>query len=148
MQNTVTVIAAGAGERLDIFGAPMIVKSDGTRTGFYVAEHPIPPGYYVPPHTHDEDDEAFYILDGELTLITMQGESKAGPGSFILLPRGEVHGFRNDTAHTVTFLGICRPGVQAMEMFQHFDRAGQAKPDRLTPHEISAISEQYGVRMV
>jgi mannose-6-phosphate isomerase-like protein (cupin superfamily) len=145
-RNEVTVIAPSAGERLDIFGAPMIVKTDGGALGFYLAEHPIPPGYFVPPHVHDEDDEAFYIVQGELTLITAKGESAAGPGSFVVLPRGEAHGFRNDTDGAVILLCVCRPGLQAVEMFRHYDRAGRA--GALAASEIVAIASEYGVRMV
>jgi mannose-6-phosphate isomerase-like protein (cupin superfamily) len=146
-RNAVTVIAPDAGERLDVFGAPMIVKTDGGPLGFYLAEHPIPPGYFVPLHVHDEDDEAFYIVRGELTLMTAKGESTAGPGSLILLPRGEAHGFRNDTDYTVIFLSVCRPGVQAIEMFRHYDRARRAAAAALPPSEIAAIANEYGVQM-
>lgn len=144
----VTVVAPAAGERLDIFGALMIVKTDGSALGFSLAEHPTPPGYFVPPHVHDDDDEAFYITQGELTLITDKGESKAGPGSFILLPRGALHGFRNDTDRTVTFLTICRPGVQATEMFRHYDRTSRAATAPLPRSEIAAIAGEYGVHIV
>jgi quercetin dioxygenase-like cupin family protein len=145
-RNEVTVIAPGAGERLDIFGGAMIIKTDGA-LGFCLAECPVPPGYFVPPHVHDADDEAFYILHGELTLITAKGERKAGRGSFVLLPRGEPHGFRNDTEETVTFLAVCRPGVQAIEMFRHYDRASRAAEAALLPSEIVAIAGEYGVHM-
>jgi len=147
-RDEVTVLGPEAGERLDVFGATMVVKSDGSRNGLYVAENPIPPGYLVPPHIHDEADEAFYILQGELTLISAAGESKAGPGSCVLLPRGEMHGFRNDTAGMVRFLVISLPGPQAAEMFRHLDRATRAAAGALPPPEIGAITAQYGVRLL
>ena len=39
-------------ETLDVGGVPMIVKRD---VGFFLAEHPVPPGYFVPPHRHADD---------------------------------------------------------------------------------------------
>jgi len=53
-------------ETLDVLGAPMIVKRDA---GLFFAEHPIPPGYFVPPHRHADDEEMLYVMEGELTLI-------------------------------------------------------------------------------
>ncbi len=141
----IRVTAPGDGERLDVFGGPMIVKAGGDEAAVFLAEHPIPPGYAVPPHRHDLDDEMFYLLEGELTLIGSGGEIRVGPGSFVHLPRGSLHGFRNDTSAVVRFLVICQPGLQAAEMFRHFDRAGRAATRPLPPAEIVEIAAQHGV---
>jgi hypothetical protein len=42
---------------------------------------------------------------------------------------------------------MARPGLQALEMFRHFDRAGRAATGGLTPSDIAAICAQYGVSM-
>lgn len=128
-------------EILDVLGAPMTVKQT---VGLFVAEQPIPPGYFVPPHRHEADDETLYVLEGDLTLIGETGERTATAGTCIGFARGEVHGFRNDTAATVRLLAIAHPGVQAAEMFRHFDRA--AKAGALAPADIAAIAGEYGVR--
>ncbi len=143
----ISVIAGDAGERLDIFGGPMIVKADGSDLPMFVAENPIPPGYMVPPHVHEHDDEVIQVLEGDLTLMGAEGESIAPAGSTVRLPRGSVHGFRNDTDGIVRLMVIAQPGLQSAEMFRHFDRAGKATPGGLTPPEIVAICAQYGVRM-
>ncbi len=143
----VSVVTEADSEVLDVFGAAMIVRSDGSTNGLFVAEHTVPPGYLVPPHVHEVDDESFFLLQGELTLLGADGERSAGPGSFVDLPHGVPHGFRNDTDATVRLLVICRPGIQAAEMFRHFDRAGRGTPGGLTPPEIVSICTQYGVRM-
>jgi uncharacterized cupin superfamily protein len=127
-------------ETLNVMGAPMIVKRDA---GLFFAEHPIPPGYFVPPHRHAHDDEMLYVMEGELTLIGEAGESKAAAGSCLQFERGALHGFRNDTTGVVKLLVIAQPGVQAAEMFRHFDRAGRQAP--LTPPDIMAIAGEYGV---
>jgi uncharacterized cupin superfamily protein len=137
----------GAGERLDVFGAEFILRTDPATDGIFLADHVVPPGYMVPPHVHGDDDEFFYIQEGRLTLLGPDGESHAGPGDLVTLLRGNRHGFRNDTDAPVRFLVICRPGVQAAEMFRHFDRAGRAAKDGLRPDQIVAISAQYAVSM-
>lgn len=128
-------------DTLHVLGAPMIVKRDD---GLFLAEHPIPPGYFVPPHRHADDEEMLYVMEGELTLLDEAGERRAGAGSALSFAPGTLHGFRNDTDGTVRLLVIAQPGVQAAEMFRHFDRAGRAGP--LAPADIAAIAGEYGVR--
>ena len=130
-------------ETLDILGAPMMVKADGNQLAAFVAEQPIPPGYFVPPHRHDADEEMLMVVDGELTLIGEKGESKLGAGGSILFTRGTLHGFRNDTKGTVRMMVVATPGVQAAEMFRHFDRAARGGP--LSPDAVAGIAAQYGV---
>jgi uncharacterized cupin superfamily protein len=128
-------------ETLDVLGAPMMVKREA---GMFIAEHPIPPGYFVPPHRHADDEEMLYVIEGELTLIGDTGESKAGAGSCLHFSRGTLHGFRNDSNGVVRLLVIAEPGVQPAEMFRHLDRAAKQAP--LAPPDIEAIAAEYGVR--
>ena len=128
-------------ETLNVLGAPMIVKQ---AEGVFLAEHPIPPGYFVPPHRHDVDEEMLYVVEGTLTLVGPDGETTAGPGTGITLPAGSLHGYRNDSDRTVRLLVIARPGVQAGEMFRHLDRASRAAP--LTSPQVGEITAAYGVR--
>lgn len=128
-------------ETLDVLGAPMIVKREA---GLFLAEHPIPPGYFVPPHRHADDEEMLYVMEGELTLIGEAGESRAAAGSCLHFAPGHLHGFRNDSGGTVKLLVIAQPGVQAAEMFRHFDRAARQSP--LTPTDVAAIAGEYGVQ--
>jgi mannose-6-phosphate isomerase-like protein (cupin superfamily) len=60
-------------------------------------------------HVHDAEDDAFYILEGEMTFVFGNEEAKAGPGTFVLVPPGVEHGFRNDTDRSVRMLNIHAP---------------------------------------
>ena len=133
-------------ETLDVQGAPMIVKADGGTVAAFVADHPIPPGYFVPPHRHDADDEMLFVVDGELTLIGEAGESKVKAGTTATFMRGDLSGFRNDTEGAVRLIVVATPGLQAAEMFRHFDRAAKAAGVPLAPPQIVAIAGEYGVR--
>ena len=128
-------------ETLNVLGAPMIVKEEA---GLFVAEHPVPPGYFVPPHRHEADDELLYVMEGSLTLIGETGERVAPAGTCARFAKGDLHGFRNDTDATAKLLVMAQPGVQAAEMFRHFDRAAGKGP--LTPDDVVGIAGQYGVR--
>jgi uncharacterized cupin superfamily protein len=129
-------------ETLNIMGMPMHVKSNG-EAAMFVADHPVPPGHFVPPHRHDSDDELLLIIEGELTLIDDSGEHQAGPGTCATFTRGMLHGYRNDTAGTARMIVVATPGVQAAEMFRHFDRAG--RNGLLSPDDVATIAAQYGV---
>jgi uncharacterized cupin superfamily protein len=129
---------------LDVFGAPLFVMSDGSTAPFVVGVQHVPPGYGVPPHIHDVDDEFFYILEGEITLVSPEGESKAGAGACVHLPHDKPHGFCNASDAPARMLIVLSPGAQALEMFRHFDRAGRVA--QLQPEQIAAIAGEYGVR--
>lgn len=139
-------IETEAAEVLDLFGAPLFVLSDGSSLPFGVGVMHVPPGYGVPTHVHDDDDEFFYILEGELTVTGPEGGSTAGAGACVRLPRRIPHGFCNATDSPARVLVVQCPGVQALEMFRHFDRAGRTA--KLTPDAIVAIAGQYGVRFL
>lgn len=134
-------------EMLDVFGASLEVLSDTGNLPLMLGRHVVPPGYAVPTHVHEHDDEVLVILEGELTVAGPQGETRIGPGSSVELPRGIPHGFRNDTAAPVQLLVMALPGQHAVEMFRHFDRAGKG-PSQFTPADIPVIAGQYGVRFV
>ena len=83
-----TIIASEEGELLNILGAPMAVRLADPAASLFVARHTTPPGFMVPPHKHEDDDEAFYILEGTLTLLGADGETTATAGDFAFLPCG------------------------------------------------------------
>lgn len=56
-----------------------------------------PPHFETPYHLHHAEDEAFYVLDGELTVVCDGQKTVAGPGSYVFLPRGIPHGFRSSS---------------------------------------------------
>jgi len=60
-------------------------------------------------HVHEDEDDAFYIIEGELT-FTVEGERiPAGPGTFVLVPPDVEHGFANETDAVVRMVNIHAP---------------------------------------
>lgn len=59
-----------------------------------------PSGLSVQTHRHDGEDELFYLLDGELQGFCGEDQWTAVPGTFVLVPRDQPHGFvvTSDTA--------------------------------------------------
>ncbi len=66
-------------------------------------------GRELEPHTHAEEDDAFYIIEGELTFTFGDRDVPAPPGTFVLVPPGVEHGFRNDGSVPVRMFSIHAP---------------------------------------
>jgi mannose-6-phosphate isomerase-like protein (cupin superfamily) len=81
--------------------------ADTPRFTFGIIE--IAPGRVLEPHVHAGEDDAFYILEGELTFGFGEQTAAAPPGTFVLVPPGVEHGFHNAGAATVRMLNIHAP---------------------------------------
>ena len=60
-------------------------------------------------HVHADEDDAFYILDGELTFLLDEGDVPAPTGTFVLVPPGVNHTFRNALDRPTRVLNIHAP---------------------------------------
>ena len=67
------------------------------------------PGRLLEPHVHADEDDAFYILEGELTFLLDDGDVAAPAGTFVLVPPGVRHGLRNDGDVPVRILNLHAP---------------------------------------
>jgi quercetin dioxygenase-like cupin family protein len=66
-------------------------------------------GAEPPIHAHAHEDEAFHVLDGEITFVCGGRETRVGPGGSAFLPRGIAHGFRVETG-TARAVVVMTPG--------------------------------------
>ena len=80
---------------------------DTPRFTFGIIE--IAAGRELEQHIHVEEDDAFYIVEGEMTFTFGTQSVPAPPGTFVLAPSGIEHGFRNDGAIPVRMLNIHAP---------------------------------------
>jgi mannose-6-phosphate isomerase-like protein (cupin superfamily) len=72
------------------------VHIDGDASGgrLALAEERGRRGEMPPLHVHHRDDEAFYVIDGELSLFVAGEHLSLGPGQAALAPRGVPHCYR------------------------------------------------------
>src|ERR1022692_3139312 len=54
-----------------------------------------PPGTFVPPHIHPDQDEYLYIREGKLDFMLDGADESATPGALVRLPMGKPHGIFN-----------------------------------------------------
>ncbi len=94
-------------------GLPTLMRAtaETTNGAFGLMEHhSMPPGFASPYHRHHLEDEAFYVLEGELAVVVDGKWMQAGPGTFVFGPRGIPHGFEVAGDVPVRMLLLCSPG--------------------------------------
>ncbi len=67
------------------------------------------PGEGPPLHVHHEEDDAFYILEGEVVVIVEEEEITVGPGTFVLVPPGVAHTFANRAEVVARIVNVHAP---------------------------------------
>jgi quercetin dioxygenase-like cupin family protein len=99
----------GAGEGLaDVWWKTgrMTVKTGAAQTAgnFAQVETDDPHGTATPMHVHHNEDEAFYVLDGEVTVLIGGGRIDLQAGDYAYAPRGIAHAYivRSQRARMLT----------------------------------------------
>jgi quercetin dioxygenase-like cupin family protein len=101
-------------------GGPLTFKVRGEASGgaLLAFENEIAPGDGPPLHRHAGEDEAWYVIEGDLRFRLGDETAHAPAGSFVFVPRGTPHSFQNAGAAPARILVLFTPA--GMEGF--FDR--------------------------
>ena len=94
----------------------MVFKALAEQDGgdFSLMERTLPPGgRRPPPHRHTNCSEAYFVLDGLVSVTVEQEELTVGPEGFVLVPRGTAHTFGNAAGHEARLLVIHAPAMDA-----------------------------------
>jgi quercetin dioxygenase-like cupin family protein len=104
----------GEGRAIPLGDAGVVTLKVGRRETagtLSVYEFATPPQTAGPPlHLHRGWDEAFYVLDGEMTFLIDGQTSTVPAGSFVFIPRGVLHTFWNESASPARQLTVFTPG--------------------------------------
>ncbi len=127
----VTIRQPGEGPAFHIAGDLYTFLAEGAETDgrYFLWEAIVPPGCGPPPHVQTREHEGFYVLDGELTFRFDDRGAVVGPGSFVGVPPGVVHSFRNETDRPCRQLLWFAPA--GLEHF--FRETGRMVADRSAP---------------
>ncbi len=126
-----------------------LATSEETGGRYSMFEAIVLPGGGPPPHIHRREDETFYILEGEIT-FQIGGERRvAGPGTFVHMPIGNLHAFKNETDQPVKMLVSFAPaGLEEMFFQVGKDLADGEVPEEPSPQEVDRlleIADRYGI---
>jgi quercetin dioxygenase-like cupin family protein len=128
-------LAAGEGEPMSWFTASFRLKASGPHIGLMELE--ASPGVEPPMHVHRNEDEWYYLLDGEVTFHVGTESYRGQPGSFVFFPREVPHTFTIETS-AARMLLLNAPGG--------FERMFELAPS--TPAEAVAALARYDVQVV
>lgn len=95
-------------------GGLMRIRADGAATGgsLAVVEERARLGYRTPAHMHTREDEALYIVDGEVSYQRGDEAGRAGPGEVVFLPRHVAHRFEVVSGHAHFLLIVTPAGFE------------------------------------
>ncbi|HZU80818.1 MAG TPA: cupin domain-containing protein [Acidimicrobiales bacterium] len=106
----------GEGLHRQARGSHMWFKATAAGTGgrFSLMERTLPPGGRMPPaHRHTGNDEAYFVLQGEVRFHVAGEEFDGGPDTFVLVEAGEEHTFGNVSTDPARLLVIHAPALDA-----------------------------------
>ena len=95
-------------------GGLATIKATGKETGdlYSIVEILEPEGARAPLHLHRKEDEAFYVLQGEMTFLIGDENIKARPGSFVFGPKDVPHAYTVDSGSAKLLFLLSPPGFE------------------------------------
>lgn len=112
MAATAQVLAPDEGGLVHLLALGVRFMIDGDATGgrFSLVEHPLPPrALGAPLHTHRNEDEYSYVLQGRIGVQFGDAVVEAGPGDLVFKPRGQAHAFWNARDEPARLLELISP---------------------------------------
>lgn len=157
------VLPPGAGHRIG--GSGMTLKVGAERSRLWSTfEAEVAPGFDVGAHLHQEAEELFYILDGELDLLAFEprvrtaGDWQAwesasgarvvrgGPGSVMFVPAGCPHAFANPGPAPARMLFSVAPAGHETYLEEMAELVGQSGPPDQTA--LAALRAKYDIQQL
>ena len=136
-------VPADGGERLTFGDVTILVRASSESTGgaFTLFEE-VPPLVDTPAHVHTNEDELFYVLEGEHVIVCGDEEHRVGAGGVVFAPRGVPHAQRRVVPGEGRLLIFTTPG--GLEGFFRALAAADAA-GTLGPDAYASASERYGI---
>jgi quercetin dioxygenase-like cupin family protein len=107
-------------------------------------------GYGPPLHVHSREDEAMYVLEGQLRFRVGDDEIVAGPGTWVWQTRGVPHTFTVESEGARALLIFAPGGLEGM-----FEEGGVPAGESAEPPQqeydleaAAALAKRYGFEVV
>lgn len=144
-------VPPGEGPSIWITGDTHTFKAVGADTNgaYMLLEGTISPQLGPPPHIHHREDEFYYVLEGDFEILDGDRTFIASAGSFVHIPRGTLHRFKNVGATPARLLVFFTPAGMENFFFEAglpAQEGGAAPP--FGPEEIQrtlAAASKYGM---
>ncbi len=148
---------AGEGEALWWLGMLATIKATAEQTGgrYALVEILAPDSYEAVLHVHHQEDEGFYILEGEMTFYVGEQTIKAPPGSYLFGPKDVPHSFTVDSGPARVLFVFSPAGLEGL-VREMGEPAGslsippqpEEPPDEAEMERMAAIAARYGAEIL
>jgi len=133
------------------------VLATGDETGGLVGalDERVAHGVAAPMHVHEDADELFYVLEGNLTFFVGPQRIEASPGAFVYLPRYVHHGFQVNTKEARLFNFVTPAGFERLVLdsgtparYDDVPLSTDTSADRAqpSPQMLEMFRKRYGMR--
>jgi quercetin dioxygenase-like cupin family protein len=132
-------------------GEPTVLRATGEQTkGHYaMAEIVSTPDGFVPLHVHHREDEAFFVLEGEVAFNIGDRTIDAGPGDFAFGPRDVPHRYAVKTPSARMLMLFSPAGFEGFirETSEPLDAALDMSQD-IDIERVLAAAARYGAEVL
>jgi quercetin dioxygenase-like cupin family protein len=153
--------AEGEVVHLLALGVRFMIEGESTGGRFSLVEHPLPPrALGAPVHTHRNEDEYSYVLEGRVGVHLGEELLEAGPGELLFKPRGLAHAFWNAADEPARLLELISPAGfegyfrELAPLLAAADRDEAAIGDVVARYELDidfgsvpVLAERHGLRL-
>jgi len=129
-----------------------LATGEDTNGEYAMWEAIVPPGGGPPPHVHSREEEAFYILEGEVTFQIDGKPLVARAGTFANMSVGTPHSFRNESGTPARMLiSVAPAGLERMFLECGVPVAQGATttppPTKADIEKLLEIAPRYGIEI-
>lgn len=147
------LVPAGAGDSVWSIGGRFTRKVGGSDTGggLSILEAVLTQASEPRRHIHHREDEAFYVLDGQLSLYVGDTVLTTGAGALAFAPRGIAHTFVVDVEPSRVLVITAPSGFEGFVFDLGVPATSDEPPEGLSlpPREVVLpIAERYGIEIV
>jgi quercetin dioxygenase-like cupin family protein len=143
MKTAVSIVRAdGEGEHRSFYGGGLITlkaTAEETAGAFLLFEDQVVRGKTTPLHVHSNEDEALYVLEGEILVHIDGDEHRVRRGGVAVVPRGIPHAFLV-TSENARLLTLLVPG-SADAFYRGASHPAAADADPAGPVDFARVQE-------
>ncbi|MBT8187807.1 MAG: quercetin 2,3-dioxygenase [Croceitalea sp.] len=140
------IVRNDEGKTINVIGDMQTFKLTGEDTNgmFTLIEEENEPGTGIPPHVHQNEDEVFKVVEGEMELTVGGKTTILKAGDLAFGPRGVPHSWRivGDTKAKV-ILSVFPAGIEHM-----FEELGDLPPGPPDFPKVAEICGRYGINFI
>jgi len=147
-----SVLGPGEGEHWHFLNTLQTLKVDGPQTdgAFTALEFLGTRGFGPPLHSHDVEDELFYVLDGEVRFTSGEVETVGGVGTTVFLPKQRPHQFQvlSETARVFQVTTPAQFGDFVRTLGTPAEAAALPTPVEIDGARVAEVCAQFQIQVL